>query len=323
MRRPLRSSALAGVLLAGSVWVPATAVAQGPGRSGAAILRLPASPRSAALGGAVSTGSGAEPFTFLSNPAAAAAPGARGLAATYRAHRGDVAVGGVAAGVDLGPGRFAVALRYLDLGEVSVVVPDPAFGGERGVPTGGRASGGELALSAAYAGRVGPVRLGAAVSGVRSELAELSDVAVAGDVGAALDLAKGRLMASVAAQHLGPDAGPGRPADLPRSVRAGLALRPGWPRPADVLVAVEVAGPTDDVQPRGGLEVRFDGGSVGLIGRAGWDGAVERGDAVSRWAVGGGLVVGSWTLDYAYRGLGPLGESHQFGFRWSPEEGGG
>ncbi len=312
----------AAVLLAGRA-----AGMQSDAEAGADVLELAPAPRAAALAGAYAAGAPEDPFASFFNPAGiagAAAPPAAGtagwsLAAAYRRHLGDAHAGSAAARFGGLGGAASVAIRYVDYGDVPELVPDPAFGGERGVETGARVGAAELALSAAYGVEIGPVVLAGGFDLVRTDIAELQDVAVAGSAGARVTAWGGRIALGAAAQGLGGAAGPGRDAPLPRTYRAGAALVLGPAAGVDVRLGADVVGPWDRLKPVAGVEVHVAGGEdVALLARAGWDGSIEDGDALEEVTFGGGLEVGSLALDYAYRGVGVLGDAHQFGVRFRP-----
>lgn len=319
-----RFAGLAAAVGAGGL---APAAAQSDAEAGADVLALAPSPRATALGGAYAAGAPGDPFALFHNPAGIAGPGpavrdgADGwvLGGAYRAHVGDAVSGSLAARFAAPGGAGAVAVRYLDYGEVEEIVPDPAFGGERGMATGARVRGTEVALSTAYALEAGPLALGAGLDLVRTDLAGLDDVAVAGAAGARVGLWHGRLAVGAAVQNLGADAGPGRDAPLPRTYRGGVALALEQATRVRVRIAADAAGPWDRIRPALGAEVGLVGtDGVVLEARVGWDGSVDAGDALAEWSYGGGLVLGVLVIDYAYRGVGVLGEAHQVGVRYRP-----
>lgn len=310
-----------GIVLGGSfalgvlLLAPVASRAQEPGSYGSVVLRLAPAPRADALGGAYAA-SAADPFAVRFNPAAAAAVPVGGAVA-FRAHPGDVALGAAAAALSIGPFGAAVSLLYLDLGQVREMVPDPSVGGQRGTPTGATVGGGEVALGVALGGRLGPLELGAGATVLRSWLAEAADAGLALDAGARGTLLGGRLALGAAVLGLGPSSGPGRAADLPRRIRAGGEMRLGAERGLGARISGGVGGSVDVLRPGGGFELRLPTteGSALLL-RAGYDGEARPEDALSPWSVGGGVEITGWAVDYAYRGMGALGEAHIVGVRW-------
>ncbi|MEN8373994.1 MAG: hypothetical protein ABFS34_00940 [Gemmatimonadota bacterium] len=319
---------LLGALAASLLASAAPGAAQSHGEAGADVLALAPAPRAGAMAGAYAAGAPGDPFAVFFNPAGiAGAPGPAGgagrarwsAAAAYRRHVGDASAGSAALRLRGFGGASVVSVRYLDFGEVQEIVPDPAFGGERGLPTGARVGGAELALGAAHGLEIGPAVIGVGFDMVRSDIADLQDVALAASVGARVTGWDGRIALGAAVQHLGADAGPGRDAPLPRTYRAGGALQLGGPGGIWIRLAADAVGPWDRLRPVAGAEVLVAGSEgVELRARAGWDGTLEDGDALGEVAFGGGLRAGALVLDYAYRGVGVLGDAHQFGLRFRP-----
>src|SRR5690606_23667571 len=124
----------------------------------------------------------------------------------------------------------------------------------------------------------------------------------------------GRLHLGAAVQNLGPDVGPGRAAPLPRTVRAGVALELGDAAGLRMALAADAVHVEQRVSFAAGLETGYRSGGLGLLARAGFDGRAREGDAASPLTLGAGMVLGRIRLDYAYRGVGPLGATHHFGF---------
>lgn len=300
--------------------------AQSDAASGAPVLRLAPSPRAVALGETYAAGAPEDPFALFYNPAgiggrrppAEEGRGAWSVAAAYREHVGDAAAGAFAARFRGLGGAGGVGIRYIDYGAVEELVPDPAFGGQVGTPTGGTVRGTEVALGAAYALDVGPVSVGAGFDMVRTDIADLQDVGVGVSAGFRAAFWDGRIGLGAAAQHLGADAGPGTDAPLPRTYRAGASIGFGGD-PVWIRFSGDASGPDDRLRPSGGLELRLAGtDGVAVVGRAGWDGSVEDGDALEAFSYGAGVVLGPLSVDYAYRSYGVLGAAHQLGVRYAP-----
>ena len=126
------------------------------------LLELPATPRQVAFQGAYSAVVGDEGSIFV-NPA--------GMAPIHRLvvgishERGLFGTTLSTGAMALRVGRFDVGLgvMYLDLGGDSVVVPDPAFGGDRGMTTGGVIGAYNGLAVGALAYRRGMISIGASV----------------------------------------------------------------------------------------------------------------------------------------------------------------
>lgn len=286
----------------------------GAGGASAIVLQLAPAPRPLALGGAYAA-LARDPYALFYNPGRlAGAP--RAVAAAYHVYPVGVAAGSIAATLPTGRLALGVGVHYLDLGEVEVLEPDPAYGGQRGQPTGETTEGGE-ALAVVGAGlELGPaVRVGAAAKALHLGLAGASDQGFAVDLGAAAGLLRGRLQLGVAVQNVGRAAGVGRGSPLPRTVRAALAADLADLGGVRTTVAVEGVHVEERSALAAGLEAVYrNGAGIGLLARAGFDGRVASGDAASPLTVGAGIAFGRFGLDYAYRGAGPLGATHHFGF---------
>ncbi|HEX7118988.1 MAG TPA: PorV/PorQ family protein [Longimicrobiales bacterium] len=287
------------------------AAAQDPGATAAPVLRLAPAPRALALGGAYASLSDA--LSAFYNPArlAAASPAAT---LAYRTLPVEAGVGAAALAMRLGPGTLGAGVQFLNYGEIDVVEPDPATGGEIGVPTGERVGGGELVVTAAYGLRLpGRIEVGVAAKLLRLQLAEAAATGTAFDLGAGLEVLDGRVTLGAAVQNLGADIGPGRDAPLPRRVRAGAALHLDGPAGFQAVLVAEALEEGGAVAPLGGIEIgRAGPGGSALVGRLGYDGSGGAGGP-DPLVAGAGLALDGVTLDYAYRELGALGSAHVFG----------
>jgi hypothetical protein len=287
----------------------------GAGSSAAVLLQLAPAPRPLALGGAYAA-LGSDAYALFYN-AAGLARARRAMGAAYHAYPAGVAAGSLAGALPIGRVSFALGVHYLDLGEVEVLEPDPAYAGQRGRPTGETVSGGEVVASAGAAVAVTPaLALGIAAKAVHVGLAGEGDAGVAADVGASADLLGSRLRLGASLQNLGAAMGPGLPSPLPRTIRVGAALELGAPGPGiRTTLAAEAVRLEGRTSLAAGLEVGYrDGRGRGVLARAGVDARARERDAASPIVVGGGIAVGGVRVDYAYRAVGPLGGTHHFGF---------
>lgn len=308
-RAPFHARIAALLLAATAVCAPAAA-AQDPGATAAAVLRVAPAPRPLALGGAYAPL--ADALSVFYNPArlSAADPAAT---FAYRTLPVEAGVGSAAVAARIGPGTLGIGAQFLNYGEIDVVEPDPSTGDEIGIPTGERVGGGELAVTAAYGVRLADrVELGAGAKLLRLQLAEASATGTAFDVGAGLEVWDGRVALGAALQNLGSDIGPGRASPLPRTIRAGAALRLESPAGLRTVLVAEAVERNGAVSPLGGLEVGRVRPGAALVGRIGYDGAAGD-DARDPVIFGAGLLLGGLAVDYAYRAMGPLGAAHVFG----------
>jgi len=138
----------------------------------------------------------------------------------------------------------------------------------------------------------------------------------AGDAGVALavfDLFA--LGASV--QNLGGDSAGGV---LPRRVRAGFTMNYVDPEGVFRLLTTLEAQWPDGAHAAvlTGVEAGVVVGGVGLVGRAGYTTSALR-SGVSKVSFGGGVELGRFSLDYAYRPIDRGGDAqNRFGVRWTP-----
>jgi hypothetical protein len=306
-------AALAG---ATALFLARPAAAQG-GQHAAVLLELPASARSLALGNGAAVLAGDDAALFYNPAQLASVDGASAGLSVQRYLAGSL-LAAVSGAVRLGPGVLAVGVLSLEYGYENEIVPDPAYGGERGMATGRAVSAGDLAVSAGYGLRVsGAVSVGATAKVVRQQVADLSGSAFAADLGAAVDLGGGATV-SLALQHVGSELSLGASrGPLPTALRLGAAIPLPRVGALDVMATGEAAHARDGgIDAGGGAEVRWRGaGDLTLVGRVG---ALPRARAaVSRLTFGGGLAVRHFALDYAYQSFDVVGGgTHRVGVRW-------
>jgi hypothetical protein len=188
----------------------------------------------------------------------------------------------------------------------------------------GDASGGftpmDVAVDAAYAGRVGPVAVGGGLKVLRSSLADKSGSDLAADFGALFphvtDLGDGPLDAGLAVSNLGPPLKIGSSADpLPFRARAGAVWHtsPNFDATLDVVLPVEQAPYASF-----GAEARFPAAMLGSSRpwtaalRGGYDQSRSRSiDGFTALTFGAGLDFSALRVDYAWLALGSLGSSNR------------
>jgi hypothetical protein len=305
---------LAAALLASTLTADRL-IAQGAGAAGAQVLQLEAGARAAALGGAYSASSGDADVVFYNPAGGALLNGAAAL--SFQRLVDGISFGSLAGAFRVGPATLLAGIAYLDAGEIDVLVPDPAFGGQRGRPTGERASARETAarLAAAMPLAGGRLRLGAAAGFVGSEVAGTSRSAPLFDLGAQVGL--GPAAVGLALRNLGselPDGG-GR---LPTEVRLGGSAALGGAQPFGATASLELIGGlhSGTIGFAGGVETGFTpalGVSTAL--RVGY--AQDAAEGLGRLRFGGGLSVGQATVDYTFQQYEYFGPVHRFGVRWT------
>lgn len=297
---------------------------QGNGSTAAALLELPASARQMAFQGAYAAVVGDEGSVFV-NPAGLAPIRRTALGLSYE--RGVFGANVSSGALALRVGRFDLGLGviYMDYGGDSVIVPDPAFGGDRGMATGDLITAYSGLAVGALAYRRGMISVGGSVKYLREQIgngvAPWAANGVTGDVGLAIAvfdiMALGFVVQNVGGSLRASD---GTSMDMPRTTRLGYTLNFIDPQGTMRLMTT-----VDWVHPPGGdsyAAFGFEGGlvtgGVGLVGRAGLAAGRRPGDR-RPYSFGAGIQVRSVRVDYAWQGYDALGaSSHRFGLRWNP-----
>jgi hypothetical protein len=283
---------------------------------GSVLTALPGSTRSAALGGAGVALVG-DAGAMFDNPAGIATIHHLSIEGSYEPYLAGTAI--TTAGLALRVGRltWGFGAQALDYGSEPEIVPDPATGGRRGVPTGASFHPYEALATTSVVYRRGLAAFGITTKYDRQQIgSEMSD-AWAGDIG--MSIAVFDIMAlGVSVQNLGGDLGAG--ALLPRRTRAGLTLNYTDPQGTFRLLTTLEGQWTRD--HRAVLVQGVEGGivtaGVGLVGRIGYATRPAVTDA-SRLTFGAGVVLGRLALDYAFQGYDVLGGgTHRVGLRWTP-----
>jgi hypothetical protein len=315
MRRTLRLATLAAALLL----LPAAAAAQGAGSTGLEVAQVPTGARAGALAGAY-TAVGDDADGLFYNPSSVGGPG-RAASLSYQRHVMDITFGSLAGAFRVGPVALGAGVAFMDGGEVPEIVPDPDFGGQRGIPTGATVSARESAfrLAAAYPLLDERVLVGAGVGFALSELAGVSRSAAMLDVGAHFRPAP-RASVGVALRNLGGtlSGGGAEDADLPLEARIGAIYRHSLPADLGVLLAADgIYRPREEIAAAAaGLEFGLmptDG--VGAVLRVGFR-AEEAIPAANAVHLGAGISFAGVALDYQYQDLEFFGTAHRIGLRW-------
>lgn len=282
---------------------------------GSILTALPGSTRAAALGGAGAALVGDAGAVFA-NPAGIATIRHLGLEGSYEPYLEGTAISTAAMALRISRFTWGVGAQAFDYGTEAEIVPDPATGGRRGMPTGASFHPYEALAVTSLVYRRGFAALGVTVKYDRQQFgAETSD-AWGGDIGMAVAIFD--IMAfGVSVQNLGGDLGNG--ALLPRRTRAGLTLNYTDPQGTyRVLTTLEGQWTKNHsavlIQ---GLEAGIVTSGVGLVGRLGYATRPAIMDA-SPWSFGGGVVLGRLGMDYAFRSYDVMGGTHRMGLRWTP-----
>ena len=280
------------------------------------LTALPGSTRSAALGGAGAALVG-DAGAMFANPAGIATIRHIALEASHEPYLAGSAVSSAALALRAGRWTWGFGAQALDYGSEAEIVPDPATGGRRGMPTGADFHPYEALAATSMVYRRGFIALGVTAKYNRQQVGEMVSDAWAGDAGVAIAVFD--IMAfGVSVQNIGGDFGDG--ALLPRRTRAGLTLNYTDPQGTLRLLTTLEGQWTRDrkavlIQ---GVEAGVVTGGVGLIGRLGYATRAAVTDA-SHFTFGGGVVLGRLGMDYAFQGYEALGGgTHRVGLRWTP-----
>lgn len=315
----LLRAAGAGLLLA-SVTAGAAA-AQGAGSTGATVLQILAGSRAAALSGAYA-GARNDADALFYNPAGIA--GLSGAASvSYQRYVQDIGVASAAGVLRLGRIAVGASVAFLDYGDIDELEPDPNFGGQTGRPTGRTVSASEATarLSGALELQNGRFSVGAGLGFVSTDLAGASRSAPFLDAGAQYRLETVTVGASI--RNLGGALSGANlaDADLPAEARLGAMATVSR---ADGLGAVLSADLVHELNAGltglvAGVEAGLlpgGAGRIGAVGRVGYDaGTGAEGQGALR--LGGGLSLGSLSVDYAWQDYELFGSLHRFGVRWT------
>lgn len=328
------------VVLAGTIaalsGTPVPAVGQGgTGTTAGTVLQLPAGGRAAGFGGAYTAAADGDVVFY--NPAGAAwLPGYASLA--YQRHADQIGFATAAGALRVGPAAFQATLAVLDYGSIAEVVPDPAFGGQRGIETGNMVGASDVVarFGAGLPLLDRRVAIGASAGLLWSMLAESVRTTAVFDAGAQYRAGHGLVLGAALRNAGGPLTGANLvPADLPAELRAGLA----WQVPARFTGPLHAAAHLDVVERlnEGGTAVALgaeagirrtaggerggdsatDGTALTAVLRAGYNGAAGD-NSVGRLHIGAGLALGAFGLDYTVQDMGVLGITHRVGLRWNP-----
>ncbi len=283
---------------------------------GSILTILPGSTRAAALGGAGAALVG-DAGAMFANPAGIATIRHLSIEGSYEPYLAGSAVSSAALALRVSRFTWGFGAQTLDYGSEAEIVPDPATGGRRGMPTGASFHPYEALATTSLVYRRGLTAFGVTAKYNRQQIgAEVSD-AWAGDVGVAVAVFD--IMAfGLSVQNLGGDLGNG--ALLPRRTRAGLTLNYTDPQGTFRLLTT-----LEGQWTRGQSAVLVQGveggvvtGGVGLVARLGYATRPAVTDA-SRVTFGGGIVLSRLAMDYAFQAYDALGGgTHRVGLRWTP-----
>lgn len=285
------------------------------GEAGGTILQLTTVPRAAALGGALVAADGIG--SLFANPAGIASLTGTALHASGQSLFDGAKAGSAAVGFRRPSLALAVGARYLDLGSVDEVVCNGCGG--RGTATGVTLSAHELAATGAAALALGRVAVGAAVNYYSTTVAEASGSSISFSGGARIPARAGApITLGASVQFVGGNVSlAGFSSPLPTTVRVGAELRPfrhgGSFHLALAGDYVAVRGAPGRIEGGAELGIVPPSGGFGLVGRLGYASGSDADYATKAITFGGGLMLGRFSLDYAYQNSTALGAMQRIG----------
>lgn len=310
-----RSSLIVLLLLA-----PAALPGQGAGSTGAQVLQFTAGGRASALSGAFTAVSSDVDALFY-NPAGVATL-RYGAALAYETYVEDIALASFAGVARIGTFSLGLSGLFLDGGEVSEIVPDPAFGGNTGMPTGRVASASEgiarLSVALPFGDRL---RVGASAGFVFSSIAEATRSTPSFDLGAQYDLSFGSI--GLALLNAGGSLADDDlvDAELPTEARLGATAELTRADGLGVQITADIVARLREGS--GGFLIGAEAGyhataqrALGAVARVGFSGAEGEG-ALSSLRFGAGLSLAQLAMDYTYQNLDFYGAVHRVGVRWT------
>ncbi|MGH7459954.1 MAG: PorV/PorQ family protein, partial [Longimicrobiales bacterium] len=293
--------------------------AQGAGTTGAQVLQFVAGSRAVALSGAYTAVSSDADVLFY-NPAGIV-PLRHAAALSYEAYVEGVALASFGGVLNLGRITLGISELLLDAGDVNERVPDPDFGGNRGISTGRVLSASESVTRISAAAPFGDrLRLGASAGVIATTIAEQGMNAPVFDLGAQYELSRATL--GVALRNVGTDLSGDnlRPAKPPTEARLGAVME--FQRADGFGFAIHTDIVSRLHEGSTGLVVGAEGGwqaqarALTAMARVGYS-AAEGAGGLGAIKFGGGLTMGQIALDYAFQHMEFLGAVHRLGLRWS------
>lgn len=322
---PTRHGRAALALLACvTIAAPAALTAQGVGTTGAAVLELPAGSRATGMAGAYTAAAGDIDAIFYNPAGIATLKSAVGL--SYQSYVANVTLGSAAAAFRVGHVVMGAALNYLDGGSIDVLVPDPAYGGQRGQLTGQTATAGETAIRFTVAGSlISPkFRIATSAGYVSSTIAGSGSNAAFFDLGAQYDV-NSRITVGAGVRNFGGSLrGPAGTVQgpLPSEARIGvsgrLPLPDGLGAIADLDIAPRMQGSGTPLLC--GVEFGLEpakGRLLSAVGRIGYATTSGNGGLGGKLRLGAGIGVGPLSIDYTYQSFQYFGAVQRFGLRWT------
>ncbi|MBR9978742.1 MAG: type IX secretion system protein PorQ [Bacteroidetes bacterium] len=278
-------------------------------------LRIPMNARAAALGNTFLTMRN-DVSVLFSNPGALSTLEAPSASVGFLKHLMDVNAGYLVYGQQYDDiGWFSAGIVYLDYGSFE----ETDIFGDR---TGQQFGAADLSLNLGYGNVLGSLHYGVAVKLVHSYIEDYSSTATALDAGISYYFSDEEIILAAGFQNLGTQISSfaGIDESLPFDLRLGVAKKLEH-LPLNLMLNFHKLNETSD-----GFFDRFTNYSVGgefdlsdvLKARIGYYNEMRRelkiGNSakLAGFSGGFGLLVGGYTLDYAYNSLGEIGAMHRF-----------
>ncbi len=294
----------------------------GVGSTGAQVLQMTTGSRAGALSGAYTAAQNDADVIFY-NPAGVASLSG-GASLSYGKFVQDIALMSAAGAVKLGSATLAFGGSFLDEGTIDETIPDPAFGGQRGVTTGKTVSSSEsavrLGLGVPFAG--GRARVGIAGGLASTTLAGATRSAPLFDAGAQFSVTSA-LSLGASVRNLGSRLS-GTTADassrMPSEVRVGAAFQTTKVSGVGVQISADFIDRLNEGTTgfAAGIEAGLMPGLArfGAVARVGY--AADPGDTgLGALRLGAGFSIAHIAVDYTYQNLDFFGATHRVGVRFA------
>jgi len=270
------------------------------GTSAAQFLKLGAGARAAGMGEAFTAVTDGADSVYW-NPAGLNSVTRRNVSAMYASWLGDISYSWLAYAQPVGSYVVGGGMQYLSYGSINSL-------DSTGVETGSM-SPSDMSLTAAVAGKMWGLDLGAGLKYINSKIQTRASAAAV-DLGARYAL-NTRLTLGAVLRNFGSDVKYSGSSDpLPSALRVGASylIMPAW------RAALDVNAPRDGAAGlAAGTEYTMNlGGELSATGRAGYNTVGHATGGFNCFTFGAGVEWRSYTLDYAYAPYGDLGDTHRF-----------
>jgi hypothetical protein len=286
----------------------------GQGTTAFEFLRNDVGARAAALGGSFLTSSD-DPNLLFSNPAGLATLSTRRVSVGFFKHLLDINSGSVSFGTEIPRlGFIGAGVNYINYGEFKRT-------GEEGQDL-GTFGAGDLSLTAGYASELrAGLTYGVAAKFIYSAIAEAHSTAGALDFGLQYAAVPGRVVVGASVLNLGTQFNPyvSTREPLPLDVQIGASVAPEH-LPAVIMLSFHKLN--EDQDNFGKRLKQFIVGveftaSPNVLLRVGYNNErrqelkIGQSSGLAGFSIGGGILTGAYTIDYAFTSYGKIGSVHR------------